>query len=184
MCLHWNTGCCVFCFHCPHYVRPPLLSCLMPSAPICRCRKVTVQWHFTALPHQMLGGYGEFLYQTGMIDELQKQYVEQQTDLGVKLIQQEKWVEAFEVMSWCCSSSTFAVFSNCWRHTGHGCFFHFNFNRLTSGLWSFAEWRRRSLSLLLPKCNRLYQLLQLLDMSGTRSSLKFFFFLNCCFLTA
>lgn len=47
----------------------------------------------------MLGGYGEFLYQTGMIDELQKQYVDQQTDLGVKLIQQEKWVEAFEVMS-------------------------------------------------------------------------------------
>lgn len=123
----------------------------------------------------MLGGYGEFLYQTGMIDELQKQYVDQQTDHGVKLIQQEKWVEAFEVMSWCCSSSTFAVFSNCWRHTCHGCLFHFNFNRLTSGLWSFAEWRCRSLSLLLPKCNRLYQLLQLLDMSGTRSSLKFFF---------
>lgn len=45
----------------------------------------------------MLGGYGEFMYQTGMIDELQRQYVVQQTDLGVKLIQQEKWVEAFEV---------------------------------------------------------------------------------------
>uniref|UniRef100_A0A3P8NJK7 Probable serine carboxypeptidase CPVL n=1 Tax=Astatotilapia calliptera TaxID=8154 RepID=A0A3P8NJK7_ASTCA len=48
-------------------------------------------------PELMLGGYGEFLYQTGMIDELQKQYVDQQTDHGVKLIQQEKWVEAFEV---------------------------------------------------------------------------------------
>lgn len=46
---------------------------------------------------QMLGGYGEFMYQTGMIDELQKQYVVQQTDLGVKLIQQQKWVEAFQV---------------------------------------------------------------------------------------
>ncbi|XP_053700123.1 probable serine carboxypeptidase CPVL [Synchiropus splendidus] len=48
-------------------------------------------------PELMLGGYGEFMYQAGMIDENQKQYVEQQTDLGVKLIQQQKWVEAFEV---------------------------------------------------------------------------------------
>lgn len=45
----------------------------------------------------MLGGYGEFMYQTGMIDELQREYVVQQTDLGVKLIHQEKWVEAFQV---------------------------------------------------------------------------------------
>lgn len=45
----------------------------------------------------MLGGYGDFMYQTGMIDELQRQYVVQQTDLGVKLIQQQKWVEAFQV---------------------------------------------------------------------------------------
>lgn len=52
---------------------------------------------FTCLPRQMLGGYGEFLYQTGMIDEFQKQYVDKQTDLGVKLIQQEMWVEAFQV---------------------------------------------------------------------------------------
>lgn len=180
VCLHWNTGCCVFCFHCPH------CTFVLHFAHVW-CHLLLYadaeRWQFTVLPHQMLGGYGEFLYQTGMIDELQKQYVDQQTDHGVKLIQQEKWVEAFEVMSWCCSSSTFAVFSNCWRHTCHGCLFHFNFNRLTSGLWSFAEWRCRSLSLLLPKCNRLYQLLQLLDMSGTRSSLKFFF-VNCCFLTA
>ncbi|XP_030014859.1 putative serine carboxypeptidase CPVL [Sphaeramia orbicularis] len=48
-------------------------------------------------PELMLGGYGEFLYQTGMIDELQKEYVIQQTDIGVKLIQQQKWVEAFQV---------------------------------------------------------------------------------------
>ncbi|XP_034144526.1 probable serine carboxypeptidase CPVL [Esox lucius] len=48
-------------------------------------------------PELMLGGYGDFLYQTGMIDMLQKQYVEQQTDSGVQLIRQEKWVEAFEV---------------------------------------------------------------------------------------
>ncbi|KAJ8415874.1 hypothetical protein AAFF_G00404310 [Aldrovandia affinis] len=48
-------------------------------------------------PEMMLGGYGEFLYQTGMVDELQKKYVQQQTDTGVRLIQQQKWVEAFEV---------------------------------------------------------------------------------------
>ncbi|KAF7669426.1 hypothetical protein LDENG_00186620 [Lucifuga dentata] len=48
-------------------------------------------------PEVMLGGYAEFMYQTGMIDELQKQYVIQQTDNGVQLIQQKKWVEAFEV---------------------------------------------------------------------------------------
>ncbi|TSK34735.1 putative serine carboxypeptidase CPVL [Bagarius yarrelli] len=48
-------------------------------------------------PEMMLGGYADFLYQTGMVDELQRQYVKQQTDAGVKLIQQEKWVEAFEV---------------------------------------------------------------------------------------
>nr|XP_057941582.1 probable serine carboxypeptidase CPVL [Doryrhamphus excisus] len=48
-------------------------------------------------PEMMLGGYGEFLYQTGMIDEVQKQYVIKQTDLGVKLIQQQEWLEAFKV---------------------------------------------------------------------------------------
>ncbi|XP_076004674.1 putative serine carboxypeptidase CPVL isoform X2 [Genypterus blacodes] len=48
-------------------------------------------------PEVMLGGYAEFMYQTGMIDELQKQYVIQQTDLGVQLIQAKKWVEAFQV---------------------------------------------------------------------------------------
>lgn len=46
---------------------------------------------------QMLGGYADFLYQTGMVDELQRQYVKEQTDAGVKFIQQEKWIEAFEV---------------------------------------------------------------------------------------
>ncbi|XP_029360895.1 putative serine carboxypeptidase CPVL isoform X2 [Echeneis naucrates] len=48
-------------------------------------------------PEVMLGGYGEFLYQTGMIDEHQKSYVVQQTDYAVELIQQQKWVEAFKV---------------------------------------------------------------------------------------
>lgn len=48
-------------------------------------------------PELMLGGYADFLYQTGMVDELQRQYVIGQTDEGVRLIQQQKWVEAFEV---------------------------------------------------------------------------------------
>lgn len=46
---------------------------------------------------QMLGGYGEFMYQTGLIDENQKQHVVQQTDYAMKLIRQQKWVEAFKV---------------------------------------------------------------------------------------
>ena len=45
----------------------------------------------------MLGGYADFLYQTGLVDELQRAYVLQQTDTGVRFIQQQKWVEAFEV---------------------------------------------------------------------------------------
>lgn len=49
------------------------------------------------LPHQMLGGYGDFLYQTGMVDELQKQFVDKQTGLAAQLIQQQKWVEAYKV---------------------------------------------------------------------------------------
>ncbi|XP_068179750.1 probable serine carboxypeptidase CPVL [Antennarius striatus] len=45
-------------------------------------------------PETMLGGYGEFMYQTGLISELQKQYVNQLTDLGLQLIKQQKWMEA------------------------------------------------------------------------------------------
>ncbi|XP_061677323.1 probable serine carboxypeptidase CPVL [Syngnathoides biaculeatus] len=48
-------------------------------------------------PEMMLGGYGEFLYQTAMIDEAQKRYVDAQTDLGVRLIRQQRWLEAFQV---------------------------------------------------------------------------------------
>ncbi len=50
----------------------------------------------------MLGGYGDFMFQTGMIDEYQKQYVIEQTDAGVKFIQQQKWVEAFRVRDAAC----------------------------------------------------------------------------------
>lgn len=59
----------------------------------------------------MIGGYGEFMYQTGMIDEHQKQYVVQQTDYGVELIQQQKWVEAFQVraVGWLLHSSKYKL---------------------------------------------------------------------------
>ncbi|XP_072534827.1 probable serine carboxypeptidase CPVL [Salminus brasiliensis] len=48
-------------------------------------------------PELMMGGYADFLYQTGLVDEQQKQYVKLQTDAGVRLIQQQRWIEAFEV---------------------------------------------------------------------------------------
>uniref|UniRef100_A0A7M4DWF3 Carboxypeptidase vitellogenic like n=1 Tax=Crocodylus porosus TaxID=8502 RepID=A0A7M4DWF3_CROPO len=48
-------------------------------------------------PEMMLGGYVQFLYQIGLVDEKQRDYVQQQTDLGVIYIQQKKWTEAFEV---------------------------------------------------------------------------------------
>ncbi|KAI4885755.1 hypothetical protein NFI96_011050 [Prochilodus magdalenae] len=48
-------------------------------------------------PEVMMGGYADFLYQTGMVDEQQRQYVKLQTDAGVRLIQQQRWIEAFEV---------------------------------------------------------------------------------------
>ncbi|KAJ6666518.1 hypothetical protein lerEdw1_020241 [Lerista edwardsae] len=49
-------------------------------------------------PEMMLGGYPEFLYQTGLVDEKQRVYVQHQTDLGVKYIRKKKWKKAFEVM--------------------------------------------------------------------------------------
>ncbi|XP_034776606.2 probable serine carboxypeptidase CPVL [Acipenser ruthenus] len=48
-------------------------------------------------PEVMFGGYAEFMYQSGIVDEKQKQFVQQQADLVVNYIQQKKWVEAFEV---------------------------------------------------------------------------------------
>ncbi|XP_074918526.1 putative serine carboxypeptidase CPVL isoform X6 [Chelonoidis abingdonii] len=49
-------------------------------------------------PEMMLGGYAQFLYQIGLVDEKQREYVQQQTDLGVIYIQQKKWMKAFEVL--------------------------------------------------------------------------------------
>ncbi|MBN3272857.1 CPVL carboxypeptidase, partial [Polyodon spathula] len=48
-------------------------------------------------PEVMLASYVEFMYQSGVVDEKQKQFVQQQADLVVNYIQQKKWVEAFEV---------------------------------------------------------------------------------------
>lgn len=45
----------------------------------------------------MLGGYAQFLYQIGLVDEKQREYVHRQTDLGAIYIRQKKWREAFEV---------------------------------------------------------------------------------------
>ncbi|KAG9476207.1 hypothetical protein GDO78_002996 [Eleutherodactylus coqui] len=48
-------------------------------------------------PEVMLGGYADFLYQTGLVDENQKSYVQQQSDLAIRYIQQQKWIDAFDV---------------------------------------------------------------------------------------
>lgn len=45
----------------------------------------------------MVGGYAPFLYQIGLVDEKQRAYVQQQTDLSTIYIQQKKWRKAFEV---------------------------------------------------------------------------------------
>ena len=37
------------------------------------------------------------MYQTGLVDELQRDYIANKTDEAVKLINQKKWVEAAEV---------------------------------------------------------------------------------------
>ncbi|XP_018430107.1 PREDICTED: probable serine carboxypeptidase CPVL [Nanorana parkeri] len=48
-------------------------------------------------PEGMLGGYADFLYQTGMVDENQKDYVQKQTDMAISYIKQQKWIDAFDV---------------------------------------------------------------------------------------
>ncbi|XP_064080848.1 probable serine carboxypeptidase CPVL isoform X2 [Macrobrachium nipponense] len=41
--------------------------------------------------------YGDFLYQVGLIDDIDLAYFKNQSSLAVSLIEQEKWKEAFEV---------------------------------------------------------------------------------------
>ncbi|KAG8442963.1 hypothetical protein GDO86_011689 [Hymenochirus boettgeri] len=47
-------------------------------------------------PEMMVGGYPDFLYQIGMVDENQRLFLQEQTDLAIKYIQEEKWIAAFE----------------------------------------------------------------------------------------
>ncbi|KAL7976701.1 hypothetical protein Chor_008650 [Crotalus horridus] len=47
-------------------------------------------------PEVMLGGYADFLYQIGLVDENQRIYVQNQSNLGQQYIQQKKWKEAVE----------------------------------------------------------------------------------------
>lgn len=59
---------------------------------------------------QMFGGYADFMYQTGMVDENQRDYVQRQSDLAIKYIQQQKWIDAFDVcigtiVFWQCTES-------------------------------------------------------------------------------
>ncbi|MGH0123188.1 UNVERIFIED_CONTAM: hypothetical protein FKN15_013692 [Acipenser sinensis] len=76
-------------------------------------------------PEVMLGGYAEFMYQSGIVDEKQKQFVQQQADLGVKYIQQKKWVEAFEVFDVLLNGDTIPYPSFYQNVTG--CTNYFNF---------------------------------------------------------
>ncbi|CAJ0918976.1 unnamed protein product [Ranitomeya imitator] len=48
-------------------------------------------------PEVMLAGYADFMFQTGIVDENQKAYVQQQCDLAIYYIQQQKWIDSFDV---------------------------------------------------------------------------------------
>lgn len=76
-------------------------------------------------PEVMLGGYAEFFYQTGMMDENQKQYVQEQTDLGVMYIQQKKWIKAFEVFDTLLNGDTTSYAS--FYENATGCKNYYNF---------------------------------------------------------
>ncbi|XP_053120904.1 probable serine carboxypeptidase CPVL [Hemicordylus capensis] len=76
-------------------------------------------------PEMMLGGYAEFLYQIGLVDEKQKNYVQQQTDQGVNYIQQKKWKKAFEVFDELLNGDTTTNPSYVQKATG--CSNYFNF---------------------------------------------------------
>ncbi|XP_048413459.1 probable serine carboxypeptidase CPVL isoform X2 [Stegostoma tigrinum] len=83
-------------------------------------------------PEVMLGGYAEFMYQIGIIDEKQKQYIQQQTDLAVHYIQQKKWREAFEVFDTLLNGDTTEIPSFYKNVTG--CTNYYNFLQCTEPL--------------------------------------------------
>ncbi|XP_004476134.2 probable serine carboxypeptidase CPVL isoform X2 [Dasypus novemcinctus] len=49
-------------------------------------------------PESIIGGYAEFLYQIGLLDEGQKMYFQDQCDECIKHIKQENWMLAFEIL--------------------------------------------------------------------------------------
>ncbi|XP_069853330.1 probable serine carboxypeptidase CPVL [Dipodomys merriami] len=49
-------------------------------------------------PESIIGGYAEFLYQIGLLDEKQKQYFQQQCNECIKYIKEKKWQKAFEIL--------------------------------------------------------------------------------------
>ncbi|CAH1790152.1 unnamed protein product [Owenia fusiformis] len=48
-------------------------------------------------PETMLPQYGDFMFNTGLLDENQRDYFNKQTALGVQYIKQGKWVSAFNI---------------------------------------------------------------------------------------
>ncbi|XP_048195569.1 probable serine carboxypeptidase CPVL isoform X2 [Perognathus longimembris pacificus] len=49
-------------------------------------------------PESIIGGYAEFLYQIGLLDEEQKKYFQQQCDECIKYIKEQNWQKAFEIL--------------------------------------------------------------------------------------
>ncbi len=131
----------------------PFFKCIKCQIILIHQSAIALNW----LSSQMLGGYADFLYQTGLVDELQRQHVQMQTDAVVKLIQEQRWVEAFQVsvINQDTGASLLHLF---WKHL---------ISRL--GFWQLAEWWSYSLSLILPKRHWLHQLLQLHAVSGTHT---------------
>ncbi|KYO26857.1 putative serine carboxypeptidase CPVL isoform A [Alligator mississippiensis] len=75
-------------------------------------------------PEMMLGGYAQFLYQIGLVDEKQRDYVQQQADLGVIYIQQKKWTEAFEIFNFLINGDETGIPSYSQNVTGCSNFFN------------------------------------------------------------
>ena len=63
----------------------------------------------------MVQGYGDFMYQTGLVDELQRDYFINKSREAVDLIKQKKWLEAAEV-STCSSLLCFGLNSHFPQH--------------------------------------------------------------------
>nr|XP_028606665.1 probable serine carboxypeptidase CPVL [Podarcis muralis]XP_028606666.1 probable serine carboxypeptidase CPVL [Podarcis muralis]XP_028606667.1 probable serine carboxypeptidase CPVL [Podarcis muralis]XP_028606668.1 probable serine carboxypeptidase CPVL [Podarcis muralis] len=76
-------------------------------------------------PELMFGGYAELLYQIGLLDEKQKAFFRQQTDLAVIYIQQKKWREAFEVFDVLLNGDEIGTAS--FFQNATGCSNYFNF---------------------------------------------------------